>query len=50
MVLHHNTGDPDNGNNEGPVTVIVNRKAKTGKINEFEEWMDGWYYSRSHEV
>jgi antibiotic biosynthesis monooxygenase (ABM) superfamily enzyme len=26
---------------EGPVTVIVTRKAKEGKIREFEEWMDG---------
>lgn len=26
---------------EGPVTVIVTRKAKKGKIREFEEWMDG---------
>jgi antibiotic biosynthesis monooxygenase (ABM) superfamily enzyme len=39
MILHHtegNTGDQ----NIGPVTVIVNRKAKKGKIDEFEQWMD----------
>jgi antibiotic biosynthesis monooxygenase (ABM) superfamily enzyme len=38
MVLH---GDSDDGNNEGPVTVIVDVTAKGGKIDEFEEWMDG---------
>jgi antibiotic biosynthesis monooxygenase (ABM) superfamily enzyme len=38
MVLHHTNAD--SGSN-GPVIVIVNRKAKKGKINEFEEWMDG---------
>lgn len=37
MTLHHN----NHGSNDGPVTVIVTRKAKKGKINEFEEWMDG---------
>jgi len=37
MTLHQN----DNGKNVGPVTVIVTRKAKRGKIREFEEWMDG---------
>jgi antibiotic biosynthesis monooxygenase (ABM) superfamily enzyme len=26
---------------EGPITVIVTRTAKKGKIKEFEEWMDG---------
>ena len=36
MLPHHNQ---DAGN--GPVTVIVTRKAKQGKIQEFEEWMDG---------
>lgn len=40
MVLHHTPGDTDDENN-GPVTVIVSRKAKKGKIEEFEEWMDG---------
>jgi hypothetical protein len=37
MVLHEN----DQGTSAGPVTVIVTRKAKKGKIDEFEEWMDG---------
>ena len=40
MVLHHTNGDID-GKNDGPVTVIVTRKARIGKIGEFEEWMDG---------
>ena len=26
---------------EGPITVIVTRTAKRGKIREFEDWMDG---------
>ena len=26
---------------EGPITVIVTRTAKKGKIREFEDWMDG---------
>jgi uncharacterized protein len=26
---------------EGPITVIVSRTAKRGKIKEFEDWMDG---------
>ena len=26
---------------EGPITVIVTRTAKKGKIKEFEDWMDG---------
>src|SRR5215831_18408202 len=25
----------------GPVTVIVTRRARKGKSNEFEQWMDG---------
>jgi len=37
MTLHHN----DQGSNDGPVTVIVTRRAKKERINEFEEWMDG---------
>ena len=37
MALHEN----DRGAIDGPVTVIVTRKAKKGKIDEFEEWMDG---------
>jgi hypothetical protein len=40
MVLHHTNGHTDDENN-GPVTVIVTRKARKGKIDEFEEWMDG---------
>jgi antibiotic biosynthesis monooxygenase (ABM) superfamily enzyme len=40
MVLHHTNGDTDDESN-GPVTVIVSRKAKKGKIDEFEQWMDG---------
>jgi uncharacterized protein len=39
MTVHHN--DNNQGSNDGPVTVIVTRKAKKGKIKEFEEWMDG---------
>lgn len=38
MHSHH---DDNFGTNEGPVTVIVTRRAKRGKIKEFEEWMDG---------
>jgi hypothetical protein len=34
--VHHDLGSAG-----GPVTVIVTRRAKKGKINEFEEWMDG---------
>ena len=36
MTLHQDLGSADE-----PVTVIVTRKAKKGKIREFEEWMDG---------
>jgi len=36
---------PKNNNidsqDNGPVTVIVNSKARKGKIDEFEEWMNG---------
>jgi len=38
MTLHKND---NNHGEDGPVTVIVTRKAKKGKIREFEEWMDG---------
>jgi uncharacterized protein len=38
VALHQND---HYGSNDGPVTVIVTRKAKKGKIKEFEEWMDG---------
>jgi antibiotic biosynthesis monooxygenase (ABM) superfamily enzyme len=36
MPLHH-----DDNLGDGPVTVIVTRKAKKGRVSEFEEWMDG---------
>jgi uncharacterized protein len=26
---------------DGPITVIVTRTAKKGRIKEFEDWMDG---------
>jgi heme-degrading monooxygenase HmoA len=38
MSLHHD--DNNQGSSDGPVTVIVTRKARKGKIREFEEWMD----------
>lgn len=38
MTVHHN--DNNQGSNDGPVAVIVIRKAKKGKGSEFEEWMD----------
>lgn len=31
----------NNGTEDGPVTVIVTRRAKREKIGEFEAWMDG---------
>ena len=42
MTLHHNN-DSNQGSNDddGPVTTIVTRKARKGKIREFEKWMDG---------
>ena len=41
MTLHHNDSNQgSNDDDEGPVTSIVTRKAKKGKIREFEEWMD----------
>ncbi len=36
-----NLQNSDNIGPNEPVTVIVTRKAKKGKIKEFEEWMDG---------
>jgi hypothetical protein len=33
--------DNNHGKKDGPVTVIVTRKAKKGRIKEFEDWMDG---------
>ena len=38
MSPHH---ENNLGTGDGPVTVIVTRKAKKGRIREFEEWMDG---------
>ncbi len=38
--LHPHNNDKTDVN-DGPVTVVVTRKAKKGKITEFEEWMDG---------
>ena len=38
MIPHQSDNNP--AKSEGPVTVIVTRKAKQGKIREFEEWMD----------
>lgn len=40
MTLPENKNHGDAGDN-GPVTVIVTRKAKKERIKEFEEWMDG---------
>ncbi|HJS83502.1 MAG TPA: antibiotic biosynthesis monooxygenase [Nitrososphaera sp.] len=40
MHPHHDARAPSS-NSDGPVTVIVTRRAKKGKIKEFEEWMDG---------
>jgi antibiotic biosynthesis monooxygenase (ABM) superfamily enzyme len=38
VALHQND---HHGSSDGPVTVIVTRKARKGKIREFEAWMDG---------
>jgi antibiotic biosynthesis monooxygenase (ABM) superfamily enzyme len=35
---------PDKGTEEGPVTLIVTRKAKAGKTEEFERWLDGFIH------
>ena len=45
MTLHHNDdsnqrSNDDNYDDDGPVTVIVTRKANKGKIREFEDWME----------
>ena len=40
MVVHHAIDNTDAESN-GPVTVIVNSRARKGKIDEFEEWMNG---------
>jgi antibiotic biosynthesis monooxygenase (ABM) superfamily enzyme len=39
MILHHINSDKYGDN--GPVTVNVKIKAKKGRIDEFEEWLDG---------
>ena len=39
MIVHHNDNN-QGSNDDSPVTVIVTRKAKKGKIREFEEWME----------
>jgi len=41
MISHSNDNNIGSSDNEGPVTVIVTRKAKKGMTREFEEWMDG---------
>ena len=41
MNLHEDDSKHGARDDTGPVTVIVTRKAKKGKIKEFEEWMDG---------
>jgi len=38
--VHHAKNHSD-AESDGPVTIIVNSKAKKEKINEFEDWMDG---------
>ena len=40
MVVNYSKEDTDSEGN-GPVTIIINSKARKGKIDEFEEWMDG---------
>ena len=40
MVVNHSKDDTDS-EDTGPVTIIINSKARKGKIDEFEEWMDG---------
>lgn len=31
----------DNEDEEGPITLVITRRAKAGKIGEFESWLDG---------
>jgi antibiotic biosynthesis monooxygenase (ABM) superfamily enzyme len=38
--VNYSKDDIDSEGNE-PVTIIINSKARKGKIDEFEEWMDG---------
>ncbi|MEW6604433.1 MAG: antibiotic biosynthesis monooxygenase [Thermoproteota archaeon] len=37
----HGNREQPTGDEEGPVTIVVTRKARVGKIEEFEKWMDG---------
>ena len=37
---HHINDDEEKANSNGPVTVNVKIKAKKGRIDEFEEWLD----------
>ena len=39
--MHPDHNATPGATDEGPVTVIVRRKAKQGRTQEFEEWMDG---------
>ena len=42
MVFHHHINDDvEKANSSSPVTVNVKIKAKKGRIDEFEEWLDG---------
>lgn len=41
MVMPENPDHAGVDNAIGPVTVIVKRRAKAGKTEEFEQWMDG---------
>jgi antibiotic biosynthesis monooxygenase (ABM) superfamily enzyme len=38
--VNYSKDDTDSGGN-GPVTIIIKSKARKGKIDEFERWMDG---------
>jgi len=40
LVVNYSKDDTDSEDN-GPVTIIIKSKARKGKIDEFEEWMDG---------
>jgi antibiotic biosynthesis monooxygenase (ABM) superfamily enzyme len=39
--MHPDHNAKSSPTDEGPVTVIVRRRAKSGRTQEFEEWMDG---------
>jgi antibiotic biosynthesis monooxygenase (ABM) superfamily enzyme len=39
VVLYYD--EPHSYQEDGPITVIVTRTAKKGRIKEFEDWMDG---------